>query len=215
MSTEKYQILIVGASGKGKTFAAQNLDRETTGYINVENKPLPFRDNFSTHAKPTTVAQVKESFQAMVQNEAITTIFFDSFSAYLDILVRECRATKTGFEIWNKYNEEIGKFLHAIKACGKDIIMTAHYEILGIEGAMEKRVKSKGKEWEGTIEKEFTIVLYADSKTSAQGRPEYFFNLYQEGTSAKCPPSIFGEDVLQIPNDYKIIMDKLNEFRNQ
>lgn len=211
-----YQALIVGSSGRGKTYAARNLSRETTGFMNVEQKPLPFPRPFNHMKMPSTLAEFKAGMVEFKNNTEITHIFLDSFSAVLDMLLAEARNTKRGFDIWNLYNEEIGKILNFIKNIGKDIIVTAHYEILGIEGAQEKRVKCKGKEWESLIEKEFTIVLYADLKVNDAGTPEYFFNLFQEGTSAKCPPNLLTEEgIYRIPNDYQIIFDKIDEFKNQ
>lgn len=66
------------------------------------------------------------------------------------------------------------------------------------------------KEFEGLVEKDFTIVLYADSKMGDKG-PEYFFNCFQEGTSAKCPRDLFKTN--KIPNDYNFIVKALDEFR--
>lgn len=68
------------------------------------------------------------------------------------------------------------------------------------------------KEWEGVVEKEFTVVLYGDNKFGDSGKPEYFLRLAEENTSAKCPPDLFGEDVLKIPNDVQLILDKIHEF---
>lgn len=68
------------------------------------------------------------------------------------------------------------------------------------------------KEWEGVIEKEFTMVLYADSKFNQKGLPEYYFNTVQENTSAKCPPDIFGADVIKVDNDANYILKKIFEF---
>jgi hypothetical protein len=38
---EAYKIAIVSSSGRGKTYSFRNLDPATTGFINIENKPLP------------------------------------------------------------------------------------------------------------------------------------------------------------------------------
>lgn len=69
------------------------------------------------------------------------------------------------------------------------------------------------KELEGVIEKDFTIVLYGNKKFDEKGKPKYFFNLVEDGTSAKCPSAIFGEDIMQIPNDCKLVFDKIQEFK--
>ena len=207
-----YKILLIGASGKGKTYSFRNMDPVTTGFINVENKPLPFKNTFKYHKRINTSKEALDTIVEYGKNPEITTIVFDSFSAYIDMVLTEARKIKKGFEIWNTYAEEISKFNTYIKKCEKEIYVTAHYEILGIEGNMEKRAKCKGKEWEGMIEKDYTIVMYADSKFNEKGKPEYYYLLAGEGLSAKCPPDIFGMDIHKLDNDIKIIDNKIKEF---
>lgn len=208
-----YKVLLVGASGKGKTYSFRNMNPTTTGFINVENKPLPFKNKFEHHFRITKgYNEVYTALQTLAKDPNVESIVVDSFSAFIDLVLIAARKDKKGFDIWNMYNEEVGKLLNYIKLIPKEIFLTAHYEILGIEGAMEKRVKIKGKEFEGLVEKDFTVVLYADSKFNDDNKPEYFLNLVSEGTSAKCPPGIFGEDVQTIPNDAKLIFDKITEF---
>lgn len=215
MVKDYYKVLLVGSSGEGKTYSARNLNPDTTGFINIENKPLPFKNKFKYHVRPLTYKDALNSLIELAQNKEIETIFIDSFSTYTDLILSEARKTKKGFDIWSTYNEEVGAFLNMIKRIPKTIFITGHYEILGIEGNQEKRLKVRAKEWEGMVEKEFTIVLYSGSKVDSKtGRPEYHFNLYQEGTSAKCPPDIFEKDVLKIDNDVNMIVQKLSEFTN-
>ena len=172
-----YKILIVSPPGKGKTFSFRNMDPDTFGLINIENKPLPFKNTLKHHVRPTSRVEAFNALVDMAKNPEIKAIGIDSFSAYLDIVLAEARQTQKG-----------------------------------LEGSMEKRAKVKGKEWEGIVEKEFTIVLFGDNKFLENGKPEYFFKLVEEGTSAKCPPDIFGEGVYKIPNDVKLIVDKIHEF---
>lgn len=208
-----YKVLLVGMSGKGKTYTFRNLDPNTTGFINVENKPLPFKNNFKHYIKAPNYVDAYKALIEYGKDPEITSIVFDSFGAYMESVLSEARKTKKNFDVWNMYNEEIGKLFDMVKRVPKHIFISAHYEILGIEGNMEKRVKIKGKEWEGQVEKEFTIVLYADSVLDMKlGRPEYFYHLYLDNASAKCPPDIFGGESFKIPNDAKIMLDKINEF---
>ncbi len=207
-----YKTMLVGSSGKGKTYSFRNMNPTTTGYLNIEDKPLPFKNRFKYFSRPKTVAEVKTALKEYASNPEITSIVIDSFSAYVEMLLGEARSTKKGFDIWNLYNEEIGKFLNFIKVIQKEVFITAHYEVLGIEGNQEKRVKVKGKEWEGLIETQFTSVLYADNKFNEKGVPEYYFNTVQEGTSAKCPPDLLGKDVMKISNDCNEIYNKIIEF---
>lgn len=207
-----YKTLIVGASGQGKTYTFRNLDPNTTGFINVEDKPLSFKNNFKYHKRCESYLDVYTALVEYAKNDDIKCIVVDSFSEYLDLLVKEARKTKKGFDVWSMVAEEISKFHYYIKRIQKEIFVTAHYEILNIEGAPEKRVKVKGKEHEGLIEKNYSVVLYAEREFDDENRPKYYLHLSGQGTSAKCPPEIFGEDVLKIPNDGKAILDKLIAF---
>lgn len=206
-----YKILIVGPSGRGKTYSFRNMDASTTGFIHPENKPLIFEKTFKYHAKPKKFAGVMKALEDYSKNPEIQCIVLESLSSTLDMILEEMRANFRGFDVWDNYNRSVTKLLNLIKTIDKEVFLTAHYEIINIEGESEKRVKTKGKEWEGVIEKEFAVVLYADSKFENE-KPKYFFKLASEGTSAKCPPGIFGEDVYKIPNDSKIVLDKVVEF---
>lgn len=205
-----YKVLIVGPTGSGKTYLGRTLDPETTGVINVENKPFSFKSKFTKVETPASYTQCFEALIKLAKDDKVTTIFFDSFSEFLDLLLKQARENYKGFDIWNFYNQEIGKFINLIKKINKNIIITGHYEIINIEGAPEKRLKVKGKEWEGIVEKDFTMVLFADKKIKDNGKFEYFLRLSGEGLSAKCPPHIFGEDTMTIPNDGKFIIDQIN-----
>ncbi len=207
-----YKICLVGSSGKGKTYSFRNMDPDTTGFINVENKPLPFKNKFKYHTRCNTYQDAFEVLAEYAKNPDIISIVFDSFSAYTELVLGEARRTKKGFDIWGMYNDEIGKLLTRIKRIPKEIFVTAHYEIIGIEGTLEKRIKVKAKEWENQVEKEFTLVMFADSKINDKGKPEFTYNLFQENTSSKCPPDIFGEDIMRIENDSNIILNKILEF---
>jgi hypothetical protein len=214
MSQERdyYKILLVGQSGNGKTYSFRDMNPETTGFINVENKPLPFRNKFKHHKRISRYSEVLETLVEYAKNPEITSIVIDSFSAYGDLLLAEARKTKKGFDIWSMYNDEIGRFMTAMKWVPKEVFVTAHYEILNLEGAQEKRVKVKAKEWESVVEKEFTIVMFADKKFNEKGKPEYYYQLVGEGMSAKCPPDLFGEDVYSIPNDGNMIFNTILNY---
>lgn len=209
-----YKILLVSQSGKGKTYSFRNMNPNTTGFINIENKPLPFKNNFKFHSRTTSTTEAKKALKEYADNPEINCIVIDSLSAYLDMLIAECRATKKGFDIWNMYNEETAKFFNFIKKVEKEVFITAHYEWIQDEGgAKERRIKIKGKEWEGLVEKEFTIVLYADKTLNPNSKKvEAWFDMALENSSSKCPPAIFGEDVFKIDNDANLVLEKILEF---
>lgn len=207
------KILYVGASGKGKTYSFRNMNENTTGFINVELKPLPFKKDFKYHAKPKKFEGVLKALDDYAKNPEIECIVIDSLSAAFEVLLKEARDIYTNWDVWNYYNKKIGELLNKIKTIEKEVFVTAHYEIIDIEGETEKRVKVKGKEFEAMIEKEFTFVLYSQDKFKGD-KAEYFFRLAGEGLSAKCPPDVFGHDVIKVDNDSQVVLEKIRAFYN-
>jgi hypothetical protein len=211
-----YQFALVGMSGRGKTMAFRNMDPDTTGYVNMENKPLPFLNTFKNYSTPNNWQECYQKIIEYAKDSSIKVIIVDSFSAYIDSVLKTARDTKRGFDIWNYYNEEIGKFLYLIKNVRKHIIVTAHYEWVETdEGAVEKRIMVKGKEWKGFIEKDFTIVHYADMKVEDKKR-SYYITLNSDGkSSAKTPPMFLdSEDQDKMENDYNAFIIKVNKILN-
>lgn len=208
-----YKVLLVSQSGKGKTYSFRNMNPETTGFINVEHKPLPFKNAFKYHGKPQAVAGVFAALKAYMENPEITCIVIDSLSAVFDMILAEARATKKGFDIWNNLNDTASRFVAEVKKVNKEVFLTAHYEWIQEDGVgRERRVKIKGKELEGVIEKDFTIVLYADRKINDDKKIEAWFDLSLENSSAKCPPDIFGEGINRVPNDSNEVLKAIIEF---
>lgn len=211
-----YKILLIGESGGGKTYSFRNMNKDTTMYINGENKPLPFKGNFKYTMIPNYAQDYLAFLQQGSQNSAIDCIIVDSFSSFIDALLLQARATKTGYEIWSYYNEQIGKFNDYIKKVQKPVFVVAHYEILTDEvgGMKKKRAKVKGNEWSGFIEKDYTVVVYAESKVEfGETKAKHFFTLQADGVnSAKTPPDIFGSEIIVIDNDSNLVLTKIREF---
>jgi len=214
--TTAYQFALVGMSGRGKTMAFRNMDPETTGYINMENKPLPFLNKFKYYSAPNNWQECYQKIIEYAKDKAITVIILDSFSAYIDSVLKTARDTKRGFDIWNYYNEEIGKLLYVVQNIKKHIIVTAHYEWVETdEGAIEKRIMVKGKEWKGMVESKFTIVNYADM-TVVDKKRNYYITLNSDGKSSAKTPPMFLDDENQerIDNDYSLFITKVNKVLN-
>jgi len=96
MDRDYYKVLLVGPSGKGKTYSFRNMDPNTTGFINVENKPLPFKNQFKYHKRVDTHGQALETIKEYATNPEIKSIIIDSFSAYMDMVMTAARASKKG-----------------------------------------------------------------------------------------------------------------------
>lgn len=212
MSTP-YQIALVGMSGKGKTMALRDMDPNTCGFINAESKPLPFINKFKHYCTPNSWQETYQKLIEYGKNPEITEVVLDSFSAYIDSLLKTAREIKKGFDTWNYYNEEIGKLMFLIKKYPKDIIVTAHSaNVETEEGVAERRIAVKGNEWNKTgVEKDFTIVLFAEVSLNS-GKREYTLNLLSDGkTSAKTPPIFIEEGKESIPNNAQTFLQHIRK----
>jgi hypothetical protein len=216
--TTAYQFALVGMSGRGKTMAFRNMDPETTGYVNMESKPLPFLNTFKNYSTPNNWQECYQKLIEYAKDSSIKVVVLDSFSAYIDSVLKTARDTKRGFDIWNYYNEEIGKLLYLIRKFPKYIVVTAHYEWVETEeGAVEKRIMVKGKEWKGMVEKEFTMVHYADMNITDAKKRNYYITLNSDGkSSAKTPPMFLdSEDQEKMENDYAPFIVKVDKILNK
>lgn len=68
------------------------------------------------------------------------------------------------------------------------------------------------KEWEGMIEKEFTIVTYADVQIK-DNKKNYNLKLNTDGKdSAKCPPIFIVNEQEIIPNDCNAFLEHVRNI---
>lgn len=210
-----YQFLLIGMPGKGKTMSFRNMDPQTTGYINMEGKPLPFPNKFTHYSTPDNWQECYQKLIEFAKDDTISVVILDSFSAYVDSLLKYARSNKKGFDIWSLYNEKIGELQYIIKKYPKHIIVTGHYEwVTTAEGAVEKRLAVKGNEWKGMLEKDYTIVHFADVLFNDNKR-SYWINLLTDGRdSAKTPPMFLEEGEDRIENDYSLFIKRVNDKLN-
>ena len=210
---EYFKVAIVAKSGSGKTYSLRNLDPNTTAFINMENKPLPFINNFVHYCTPKNFQEAYQKIIEYGQNEKIETIVLDSFSAYQEDALIQASTTKKGFDVWNDYNMNIRSLMKLIKLVPKDVLMTAHYQLVQIDGgnSTEKRIGVKGNEHNVTgIEGNFTMVVFADMKL-VDNKRNFIYKLLTSGNdTAKTPPYLIealgGEE---IPNDAKLVIDAI------
>ncbi len=212
------KVAIVGTSGSGKSYIAKTLDPETTGYINVERKPLPFKlDKVFKHlGQPKTWAGFIQNLKDYVANPAVKKIFLDSQTAALDILNREMQTNFTGWDIPKYYARAVYEYLELMKGIEKDMIILSHDELVKLDDkSSQKRMVVHNKEYEGKLERQYTCVLYTGTKIK-EGKPQYFLKTFELDSSSKTPEGLFpdkdGNNLLEIPNDGKYIFECIEKY---
>lgn len=216
-------ILIVGPSGSGKSRSLINLPPEHTWIFNPESKALPFESAAKFKDKKlsgfTNITQMEKLFKAVTDDIESKYIVFDSFTEYLELLMKEARAINKGYEIFNYYNTCVSSFLFNLrKIKNKIVILTGIDEMVKVEeptGAIttKRHMSIEGKVWLTKVESKFTIVLFTDVKKEVGSNPPkmtYQFATNTDGvTSAKSPEGMFP---FYIPNDLQAVVQKVEKY---
>lgn len=215
-------ILIEGDSGTGKTASMRNLPPLETAIINPENKPLSFlgAEKYPYHFTQFNLPSDVDIAIDTCFKEKVKYVVMDSFTKYSEMLTAHATAIKAtdknNYAKFNVYNECIATFLHKIKNCGpRHVIIFGIPELVGElnpDGTTTKsrRLSTWGKQWEGKIEKEFTLVLMT-KVIRAGNKSEYKFITNNDGTHpAKTPQGMFKEEL--IDNDLLAVCKRVEEF---
>lgn len=218
MNPQKPNILVVGASGSGKSTSLRNLNPETTAILNYEQKAFPFKGGgkfkYNTHI--STKQQGDQVYGEFNSNPEVEVIVKESFTSFSEQTLQMCRSMFKGFDIYERYSQFIFSNLITHKQSQKQVIYFALDEILSIEQATgtsvsARRCATEGKKLNGRIEKEFVIVLFTEVVKQADGKFDYFFVTQSDGiTSAKSPMEMFG--ALKIDNDLAKVLEVCNEY---
>jgi adenylate kinase family enzyme len=226
-------ILIIGPSGSGKTTSFRNLDRNTTEFINIEEKHLPFPKKFKHTHRPLVgaikgqgleddidpsiaITNFKKAMVESIQNPKTDLIVVDGFYQWDNLTISASRMTQRGYDIYNDHNERVKRVLLRYRACGKPMVWTGLDDTITINKGEEvdvyaRRCKVYGRECAGGIEAAFTIVLWMETVKQPDKSLKYFFRTHGDGMcSAKTPLGMFKEDL--IDNDLQMVLDRIWEF---
>lgn len=228
-------IFVVGPSGSGKSSSLRNLNPDTTAIININRKALPFRSatKFKYNKMVTSYSDVTtELMMGFGMNPAIEVIAIDDFTSTDESILSDCRKSEKGFTIYGKHNGMVreiintSKLLTETRVSGSKVTPPKWVIWLGLDEIVNianpdgtnkstRRVKVEGRELQGTIEKEFTIVLFTEVLPSTMpgkiGIYEYKFMTNGDGiTSAKTPMELFKDKY--VDNDLNMVISKLKEY---
>lgn len=216
----KPNILIVGQTGFGKSNSLEKLlkgpRQKQVAVIDLEQKGFPFLfdpKQLGYFCEPANIAEAESEIKKVLANPAIKIVIYDSLSKYLELVRELSKLIKTGWDIWNNYNAKLYQFIEDNKKSGKVWVCTCLDEVVSIDmadGGKATRLRAfvQGKQYEGKLEKEFLITLFASVRKEANGAIKYSFSTSTDGlNSAKCP------QYMQLPNpmdnDLSLVVEKL------
>ena len=215
-------LLLMGASGSGKSTATRNLDPKTTFFINVLDKPLPFK-GYKKHYKPINGWDDKEGnylatddWQRIIKcmqiinksRPEVTTLVIDDLQY---VLANEFmrRSHERGFDKYSELANHYWQIITLANSCRSDLltVFISHNEV---DQSGKSKVKTIGKllDEKITIEGMFTTVLHSiviDGNFQFMTQSDGFL-------TAKSPIDMFSSQL--IDNDLLYVKQRLESYFN-
>ena len=224
-------VLVIAESGAGKSTGGRNLDPKETFWINVANKPLPFKGwkkmytavtdddptggNLSKVNSPMGILYMLDLINNQMPH--IKNIVIDDwqYSAAFEFFDR---ADEKGFEKFTDIGNGIAQTAKKPAELRDDLtvfFLTHAEESQDAKGKRKTKAKTIGKmvDEKLTVEGLFSIVLYGKAKKSKkpEGGMEYVFETQTDGSNTcKSPMGMFDE--AEIPNDLQIVKEAIIKF---
>jgi hypothetical protein len=224
------EILVIGLSGTGKSTSLESLNPKETVIINPTKKALPFRGykknytEFSTDNKDgnlfmlSTPTSVLQSLDHINKNMPHIKVVVLDDAGYIMSFEFFNRIKETGFQ---KFNEIGTNFANIIKK-GSElrddltfIVMMHPEQDNDSLGNQVIKAKTVGRLVDNylNIEGMFSIVLFSKVVKVKDGEVAYRFITQNDGSNTgKSPRGMF--DKLEIPNDMKYVIDKIQQYNN-
>jgi len=220
-------VIILGASGTGKSTSIKTLKPEETVVLNVLGKDLPFKGSRVNYTKEKlnniqsanweqiqsmmlSISKNKSEIHNIVIDDAIyimRTEFFD-------------RSRERGFDKYNELADHFRKIVATGNTLRSDItvFMMLHTEPLEAEGSIiGYKASTVGKlldKMYNPIES-VSVTLFSQPKYDEKGKPTFGFWTHPMKVNgieipAKSPDGMFEEDF--IPNSLQLILDSMKEY---
>lgn len=194
-------VMILGASGSGKSASLRNFKPSEVGVINVIGKPLPFR----TEIKTVNTDDYRMIRKCLDEAKARSIVIDDSQYLMADEFM--IRAKENGFQKFTDIGRNFWDLVRYVNQIPDDKIVYFLHHTETDENGIEK-AKTIGKllNEKITLEGMFTIVLKAEVVDG-----QYFFATKNNGHDVvKAPMGMFKDD--HIENDLKLVDDTIRSY---
>lgn len=194
-------VLVLGASGSGKSTSLRNFEPDEVRVFNVAGKPFPFRKKLPV-INNATYADIKKN----LENQNAKTYVIDD-SQYLMAFESFDHAKETGY---GKFTNMALNFRNMIKFIveytpADCIVYLLHHTELSEDGRTKAKTLGKMLDNQLTLEGLFSIVLMAQ----VEGEEHYFVTQSDGSNPCKSPMDMFEP---RIDNDLKIVDTTIREY---
>ena len=194
-------VMILGASGSGKSASLRNFQPDEVGVINVIGKPLPFRSEIKT-INTDDYPMIRK---CLAEAKARSIVIDDSQYLMADEFM--IRAKENGFQKFTDIGRNFWDLVRFVNKIDDDKIVYFLHHTETDENGVE-RAKTIGKllNEKITLEGMFTIVLKAEVVDG-----QYLFATKNNGHDVvKAPMGMFKDD--HIENDLKAVDDTIRGY---
>ena len=197
-------VLVLGASGSGKSASMRNFKENDVRILNVASKPLPFRNiNKLKKADKATYAMIKGAVKSgqtlsYVVDDAQYLMAFESFD----------KINETGYSKFSAMAKNYEDMLRTIQedTSPDTIVYIMQHIDKDDDGNIKAKTLGKMLDQQLTVEGLFSIVLLAKAEER-----RHFFVTQSDGTNpCKSPMGMFDE--IEIDNDLKMVDDTIREY---
>ena len=206
-------VLLMGASGSGKSTSLRNLPAEETAIINITNKPMPFRNkdnkkivclkDFNADSYDELYKQIIKAIQGtkkriVVVDDSSYMMSFENFE----------KATNKGYDKFTTMAKNYYDLIKSAISCDgeKIVYIITHEEIDDVNQLYRPKTIGKMLSNQLVIEGLFSIVLRSLYKNG-----EYIFQTQNDGTSVcKSPIDMFEQK--EMPNDLYEVDKLIREY---
>lgn len=194
-------VLVLGASGSGKSTSMRNFEESEIGIFNVAGKPLPFRKKLPKVDNATYAAIYK------VLNKPKLKKYVIDDSQYLMAFESFDHAKETGY---GKFTNMALNFRNLIdfiirRTPADCIVYMFHHTELSEDGKLKAKTLGKMLDNQLTVEGLFSIVLLCQ----VEGSEHYFITNSDGSNPAKSPMDMFE---MKIENDLKFVDTTIREY---
>ena len=221
-------VLIIAESGSGKSTSGRTLNSKETFWINIANKPLPFKGwkkEYTLISKDNPTGNMTNASSASGIMKAIQHV--NSKMPHITNLVVDDWQYMSAFEYFDKANEKgydkftsIASNLAQVAKMPKDLrddlyifFLTHSEESTDMNGRRKVKAKTVGKMIDNalTLEGLFSIVLFGKVIKDDDGVLNYGFETQNDGNNTcKSPMGMFEEYFIK--NDLQLVKEAIVEF---
>ena len=193
-------VLILGASGTGKSASMRNFKKGELGIINVASKPLPFRTDL-----PTFNSYDYDKIKAALMDNKLKAYVIDD-SQYLLAFANFQRAYEKGYDKFTQFAVDFKLLLDTIiQGTSSDtVVYLMHHTEVNEFGQIKAKTIGKMLDQQLTVEGMFSVVLLA------QTDGEHYTFITNGQPPAKTPIGMFAEK--EIPNDLKMVDQVIRDY---